>query len=106
MFEFIDLEGAKALVDGGEATVVDIRSPWDYEAGHIEGALHVVDQASAEHLVTHSDKEQPLLVYCYHGNSSQQAAYFFAQQGFEKVYSMNGGFEAWRQLYPHTGSTG
>jgi len=40
------------------------------------------------------------VVVCYHGNSSQQAAQFFAGEGFNDVYSMDGGFEAWKLQYP------
>jgi thiosulfate sulfurtransferase len=46
-----------------------------------------------------ADRDQPLLVYCYHGNSSQGAADYFFNQGFEDVYSMDGGYEAWRLKY-------
>ena len=43
-----------------------------------------------------TDFETPVVVVCYHGNSSQGAAQYLAQQGFETVFSMDGGFEAWR----------
>ncbi|MDE0931482.1 MAG: rhodanese-like domain-containing protein, partial [Halioglobus sp.] len=46
-----------------------------------------------------ADRDQPLLIYCYHGNSSQGAADYFFNQGFEDVYSMDGGYEAWRLKY-------
>jgi thiosulfate sulfurtransferase len=42
----------------------------------------------------------PVIVCCYHGVSSQQAAQFLIHQGFENVYSMDGGFEAWRKELP------
>ena len=40
--------------------------------------------------------DTPVLVYCYHGISSQNAAAFLIERGFETVYSLDGGFEAWR----------
>ena len=43
------------------------------------------------------DKEKPLIVVCYHGNSSQGAAEFFASQGCREVYSLDGGFVEWQQ---------
>jgi thiosulfate sulfurtransferase len=39
-------------------------------------------------------------VVCYRGNSSQSAAAYLASQGFSEVYSLDGGFELWRSLYP------
>ena len=41
--------------------------------------------------------EQPILVMCYHGISSQGAAQYLVNQGFEQVYSVDGGFEAWHR---------
>ena len=41
-------------------------------------------------------KTTPVLVVCYHGVSSQQAANVIANQGYDNVYSMDGGFEAWK----------
>ncbi|EEZ42274.1 thiosulfate sulfurtransferase GlpE [Photobacterium damselae subsp. damselae CIP 102761] len=43
------------------------------------------------------DFEQPVIVMCYHGISSQGAAQYLLHQGFEQVYSLEGGFEAWRR---------
>ena len=46
-----------------------------------------------------TDKTLPLIVCCYHGHSSQNAAEYFSEQGFGDVYSVDGGYEAWRQKY-------
>jgi thiosulfate sulfurtransferase len=46
-----------------------------------------------------ADKAKPLIVYCYHGNSSQGAANYFDGLGFKEVYSVDGGYEAWRSKY-------
>ena len=45
--------------------------------------------------------DAPLIVACYHGNSSQSAAAYLAHQGFSEVYSLDGGFELWRATYPN-----
>lgn len=37
---------------------------------------------------------------CYHGISSRGAAQFLIGQGFESVYSVDGGFEAWSKTFP------
>ena len=41
--------------------------------------------------------EQAILVMCYHGISSQGAAQYLINQGYEQVYSVDGGFEAWQR---------
>lgn len=97
-FERIGLEPARQLLEQG-AAVVDIRDPHSFASGHITGALHL-DNNSLPDFVTAADREQALIVCCYHGNSSQQAAAYFADLGFARVYSLDGGYALWQQQYP------
>jgi thiosulfate sulfurtransferase len=43
------------------------------------------------------NKHDHLIVYCYHGILSRDAAEFFMNQGFKNVYSLNGGFSEYAQ---------
>tara|TARA_B100000686_G_scaffold311974_1_gene356117 strand:- start:250 stop:567 length:318 start_codon:yes stop_codon:yes gene_type:complete len=83
-----------------EANVVDIRDPDSYSGSHIPGAIQLINKEYADVFIANSDKEKPLIIYCYHGISSQGAAAYFSQQGFKEVYSMAGGFESYRLNYP------
>ena len=74
---------------------MDIRDPDSFDADHLNDAQHVTNE-NIEEFIENSDLDQPLLVYCYHGNSSQSAADYFVEQGFEDVYHLVGGIEAWR----------
>ena len=94
----IQIQEAKEKLDHKEATFVDIRDPGSYQAAHIPGALHLHD-GNVQEFVQNTDKEKPLVVYCYHGNSSLGAVAYFIENGFKNVASMSGGFEAWRQAY-------
>ena len=97
-FKRIPPEQAQALRDQG-AVVVDIRDPQAYAAGHIKNATHL-DNHSLHDFIAKADLDAPLIVACYHGNSSQSAAAYLAGQGFSEVYSLDGGFELWRATYP------
>jgi thiosulfate sulfurtransferase len=79
--------------------VVDIRDPQSFALGHISGSHHL-DNHSLADFIAKADLDKPLIVSCYHGNSSQGAAAYLAHQGFAEVYSLDGGFELWRSLYP------
>ena len=81
------------------AVVVDIRDSQSYAQSHIAGAHHL-DNQSLPDFMAQADFERPLIVACYHGNSSQGAAAYLISQGFSDVYSMDGGFELWRTTYP------
>lgn len=78
-----------------DLNIIDIRDRISFSQGHIEGAVHV-DNTNVESYLESQDRMKPLVVCCYHGNSSQGAAEYFSDQGFEDTYSLDGGFEEWR----------
>ena len=77
--------------------LVDIRDPQSFTLGKIQNAVRI-DNSNVERFITDSDFDKELVVYCYHGNSSQGAADYFSQQGFVQCYSLDGGYEAWKLL--------
>ncbi|CNH29035.1 thiosulfate sulfurtransferase [Yersinia aldovae] len=98
-FETISVEQAYLRWKEGKTALVDIRDPQSYEAGHAPDAFHLTN-GSLQPFMQQTDFEQPVMVMCYHGNSSKGAAQYLLQQGFEAVYSIDGGFEAWAKSYP------
>ena len=97
-FKCISIEEAKALIDEGGAAIADVRDAGSYQAGCIDNAVNV-QQDNVEQFLADADKSKPVVVICYHGHSSQGAADYFFNQGCEKVYSVDGGYEAWRLKY-------
>ena len=97
-FKRISCDQARALIAGADADrpvqIVDVRDPQSFAAGHIEQAVHL-DNTNLAEFIAGADQQAPLLVYCYHGNMSQSAAAYLAEQGFRDAYSLDGGFEAW-----------
>lgn len=75
-------------------TVLDIRDPADFDAGHISGALAITNENLAD-FIEKTDKTQPLAVCCYRGNSSQAAVLYLKEIGFTDVASVAGGYAAW-----------
>lgn len=98
-FSRISIEQAHGLMAESDPVIVDVRDPQSYDGSHIDGAVHLSNDNIAEFLEKNS-RERAIIVYCYHGNSSMGAGEFLAAQGFTQVMSMDGGFEAWRQVYP------
>jgi thiosulfate sulfurtransferase len=97
MTQRISPEEARQLMEQQQTRVIDIRDPQSFASGHIEGAIQLRDDNVATFLAE-TPKETPLIVCCYHGISSQQAAAYFSQQGFAQAYSLDGGYEAWESL--------
>ncbi|MFZ5603921.1 MAG: thiosulfate sulfurtransferase GlpE [Pseudomonadota bacterium] len=75
--------------------LLDMRDMNAYCRHHHPRALHLNDM-NMRSLLKHSPKNIHVVIYCYHGNSSQDMARLFADFGFENCYSVDGGFDAWR----------
>ncbi|MGB6975897.1 MAG: thiosulfate sulfurtransferase GlpE [Gammaproteobacteria bacterium] len=97
MFTRISLAEAQELLKNTDLYLLDVRDKEAYEARHITSAQHITRDNLALFSAT-ADKNRPVLVYCYHGNSSQNVAHYLANQGFVDVFSLEGGFETWRKL--------
>lgn len=78
--------------------IVDIRDAASFASGHIEGAINLNNENFAN-FVAEANMDQPLIVICYHGISSQGAAQHLVEQGFDDVYSLDGGYQAWHQAH-------
>lgn len=98
-FKHISVTETAQLQAEGGVIIADIRDEHSFAAGHIAGAFHLTNGSLAG-FMQQFEFGQPVVVVCYHGNSSQGAAQYLAQQGFEQVYSMDGGFESWRSQLP------
>ncbi|WP_087020509.1 thiosulfate sulfurtransferase GlpE [Thaumasiovibrio subtropicus] len=95
-FQHIDVAGALAKQQNDGAVMVDIRDPQSFQLSHPVDAIHLTNDTLGSFMNEH-DFETPVLVICYHGVSSQGAAQYLINQGFEEVYSVDGGFEAWHR---------
>lgn len=91
-------EALKLIQDG--ATVLDIRDEPSFDKGHIKGASHS-DRQRLFDVAEEGNPEDTYLIYCYRGQSSQMAAQMLADEGFEHVFSLDGGFEGWASAYPN-----
>ena len=94
-FKFIEADQAIDKINNEESIVVDIRDKDSFDQGHIDGALNLSNN-NIDSFVLDTKKNLCIIVCCYRGNSSQRAAKFLTDKGFENVYSLNGGYEEWK----------
>ncbi len=92
----VDVNTAKQWMAEGPVKIVDIRSPMDYEAEHVEGAVHVQPHNFEEFVAT-VGKDDRIVCYCYYGNSSLSFCAAMLENGFTNVASLSGGYNAWQQ---------
>lgn len=95
----INVNDAKTLISQGKSQIIDIRDPMSFQTARMKDSVHV-DNSNISEFMTAADQQAPLIICCYHGNASQGAAQYFCEQGFKEVYSLDGGFEQWRAIYP------
>ncbi len=94
-YQCISVSEAVNILKSESATLLDIRDQNSFLAGHVADSIHLSNE-NVDEVVNSLDKEKPVIIYCYHGNSSKGAADYFYNLGFKKSYSVNGGYEVWK----------
>ncbi|UFS70199.1 hypothetical protein LPW11_20280 [Geomonas sp. RF6] len=92
--------------EDGTYKLLDVRQPEEYERGHLPGAI-LIPVGELDERVSELDRESLTIVYCAAGMRSRAAASILMRAGFEEVYSMSGGINAWNGAvadgFPETG---
>jgi rhodanese-related sulfurtransferase len=89
----ISVQEANELLNRGEAVLVDVREPHEWDAGRIPGARHV----QLEHLASQADtipRDKQVIFQCRLGVRSAMATKAFRASGYDAL-SMAGGIQAW-----------
>ena len=83
-----------------QALLLDVREPWEVETAAIRlpgvPAKHIPMSRIPERL-QELDPSQSIVCICHHGVRSLQVVAFLERQGFESVYNLAGGIDAWSQ---------
>ena len=77
---------------------IDVRTASEYASGHIKSAINVdlFKASNFKNYFEKLDKEKAVYVYCRSGARSQKAARKLLNMGFEQVYDLRGGYNAWK----------
>lgn len=86
-----------SLLERNELIIFDTRDANSYAQGHLQGAMPISD-ASIKQLIVTKQRKKPVLVYCYHGNSSRDICSLLGNFGFAEVYNLEGGWQAWQHF--------
>ncbi len=91
-------ETRRRLEESNRARLIDVREDNEWSAGHAAGAEHLgkgIIERDIETLVP--EKEAELILYCGGGYRSALATDMLQRMGYTNVYSMAGGWKAWRE---------
>ena len=95
-YQQITQDVAKEMMDAGDVVILDVREQYEYDAGHITGAVllpvgSITEDAAAAVI---DDLEAVVLVYCRSGNRSKTASQALVDLGYTKIYEF-GGINTW-----------
>ncbi len=84
------------MYTGNKAVIVDVREDDEWTEHHIQGAIHIpLAQLDARLAELAPYKNSPIITQCRSGKRSAQAQTVLKSAGFSKVYSLDGGIQAW-----------
>ena len=88
---------AVRLSNDRDARFVDVRTAADFKRGHVIGAVNIPSaKIDASQKELDKLKGSPLVVYCALGATAPGVVDKLRKQGFEEVYAMRGGINAWQ----------
>ena len=86
----------KLLKNNPEMVVLDVRTPMEFNQGHVKGAINIdISQPNFYDKILKLDKEKTYLVYCRTHNRSGAAVNYMSQNGFKNLYQMTDGISGW-----------
>lgn len=100
----LGVDEVDALLNEGDILLVDVREPYEFERGHLPGAVLIprgtlegAADPSNQHRIEalYSARHRTVVVYCETGARSALAADTLQQMGFEDVYNLAGGIKLW-----------
>ncbi|HYI81505.1 MAG TPA: rhodanese-like domain-containing protein [Thermoleophilaceae bacterium] len=91
--EDVSPEEVRRLLDEGAVDLIDVREPYEHEAGRIEGAIHV-EIPNLTAAAAQLDQERPIVFYCRSGARSAMTTQAFRASGFQ-AFNLTGGLLAW-----------
>lgn len=77
-----------------EVVLLDVREPDELARASVDGAMHIpMNEIPAR--LDELDRDKPITVMCHGGARSMRVATFLTAQGFDRVFNLRGGIDAW-----------
>ena len=91
----VDVGEARDLIaEKADLVILDVRTIPEFDSGHLEGAINIPVEELSQRLSELNQKDE-LLVYCKTGNRSTTAVRILRENGYDRIYHMDGGITAW-----------
>ncbi|MEE9268496.1 MAG: rhodanese-like domain-containing protein, partial [Thermoplasmata archaeon] len=90
----IDVTEAAAMIEKGDAMLLDVREPMEWKIVHIDGAK-LMPVGEVPYKVGELSTADNIVVHCHTGARSARITQFLRDLGFQRVWNMAGGIDAW-----------
>ena len=87
-------EVSEKIKNGEKFKFIDVREPLEYELSRVEEA-ELLPMSRAAEWIGSLEPEDEIVVMCHHGVRSANVCMYLANNGFEKVYNLEGGIDFW-----------
>ncbi|NWJ46977.1 MAG: rhodanese-like domain-containing protein [Chloroflexi bacterium] len=94
-FEEITPQQAEQRMKNSKSLVIDVREPYEYAQGHIEGSKLLSLGNLTANIHELCSKDQEIILVCRSGSRSGFAAQQLSAIGYKKVYNLSGGMLSW-----------
>jgi len=83
-------------VDNPDFLIIDVRTPEEYKAGHLKGAVNInLNSETFKEDIVKLDKSKTCLIYCRSGNRSSRAISIMRRLEFAHIYHLANGIIEW-----------
>ena len=90
-------DGFASDIKNTGVVVLDVRTPGEFAAGHIQNAINIdVEASDFDANIAKLDKSKEYAVYCHSGRRSGIATQKMVKSGFTKVSNLEGGIQSWQ----------
>lgn len=96
-FKLLNSAQYEQFISENEVTIIDVRTPAEYQNGHIKNAQNInVQSGDFKAKMQNFDREKPIYIYCRSGSRSANAGIILEEMGFKEIYDLKGGILSWK----------
>lgn len=91
-------EALQLISENKNLIVLDVRTPMEFESGHIKGAINInINDPDAFPKIDKLDHNAEYLVHCRTNHRSNIAVKHMEKSGFKSIFQMSDGYNGWNQ---------
>lgn len=96
--KLITADSLKTILNVEHGMLLDVRTPEEYAAGHIQGAVNIdYNNENFSAALDTLDKNKQYVVYCRSGRRSEESINLMVNKGFKRLVHLNGGILQWQE---------